>query len=88
MVINCGSGQFQDSLTHNTRCIHPSKTPFDLGGWRKCVAVRNCIMVINKVDLPTSRNLVHTAHLLRHRLCKLTVTILSGRPLGRPDPWT
>lgn len=42
--------------------MHPSiETPFDQGGGDKSVAVRNCITVINKVDLPASHNLLHSA---------------------------
>lgn len=61
MEINCGgSSQVSGLLTHDTRCIHPS-TPLSIRGWRQSVAVRKCITVINKVDLPASRNLVHSA---------------------------
>lgn len=37
------------------------RDPFRLGGWRQSVAVRNCITVIKKVDLPASHNLLHSA---------------------------
>ena len=69
MEINDGSSQAPGLFKYTAQLVTEYYGVLDasihgeslIRGWRHSVAVRNCITVIDKVDLPTSHTFLHSA---------------------------